>query len=73
MSFIADVDECTELNTTCSNNAECVNTMGSYRCVCKEGYTEDGDTCIGEQLLFRLLRNTRLQAFCDDGPRDLPT
>ncbi|MDN0705612.1 hypothetical protein FCX65_25550 [Escherichia coli] len=31
----------------CSQHADCKNTMGSYRCLCKEGYTGDGFTCTG--------------------------
>ena len=31
----------------CSPNADCMNTMGSYRCMCKEGYTGDGLYCTG--------------------------
>jgi len=26
----------------------CNNTPGSYRCVCTEGYTASGSTCVGE-------------------------
>lgn len=40
----ADVDECVE-GQLCAQ--QCVNTAGSYRCVCDEGYTinADGRTC----------------------------
>ena len=37
------------MNETCSNvNAECVNSVGSYSCQCKQGYTGDGDNCTGQ-------------------------
>ena len=31
----------------CSENANCMNTEGSFECVCKSGYTGDGRTCEG--------------------------
>ena len=41
-----DVDECvsSELNN-CSTFAICLNTNGSYNCVCTHGYTGDGYYC----------------------------
>ena len=37
------------MDETCSNvNAECVNSVGSYSCQCKQGYTGDGDNCTGQ-------------------------
>uniref|UniRef100_A0AAY4CEM9 Fibrillin-1 n=1 Tax=Denticeps clupeoides TaxID=299321 RepID=A0AAY4CEM9_9TELE len=39
------LDECSNGTHTCSYNADCMNTMGSYRCVCKEGYSGDGFYC----------------------------
>lgn len=42
MTIIAYI--CTLLQV-CSVNAECKNTVGSYQCVCKEGYVTKGDTC----------------------------
>ena len=43
-----DVDECTFSGMqTCddSSRADCVNTEGSYTCVCKSGYKGDGRIC----------------------------
>ena len=41
-----DVDECFEgVHTECSMYADCVNTPGSYRCVCSNGYTGNGTYC----------------------------
>ena len=41
-----DVDECEkELHNVCSSDADCINTVGSYQCVCLEGYHGDGVTC----------------------------
>ncbi|CAB3978548.1 fibropellin-1-like isoform X1 [Paramuricea clavata] len=37
-----DIDECSEENFTCHLNATCINTQGSYKCECKNGYVSDG-------------------------------
>uniref|UniRef100_A0A803T951 Fibrillin 1 n=1 Tax=Anolis carolinensis TaxID=28377 RepID=A0A803T951_ANOCA len=43
----ADIDECKVIRDACQNG-ECVNSMGSYQCKCKEGYITDitGTLCI---------------------------
>ncbi|XP_044181356.1 uncharacterized PE-PGRS family protein PE_PGRS3-like isoform X2 [Acropora millepora] len=40
-----DVDECTASSPMCHENAFCNNTLGSYNCTCKPGYSGDGKTC----------------------------
>ena len=46
----ADIDECAsdDLNL-CDNvtRAICTNTIGSYNCSCKSGFSGDGTTCTG--------------------------
>lgn len=42
-----DIDECLEMTDDCHKNAKCVNTEGSFECVCKPGYTGDGRNCEG--------------------------
>ncbi len=43
-----DINECLELNKSiCQKNSECINTIGSYKCNCKEGYTQKGLICEG--------------------------
>ena len=31
----------------CDENADCINTDGSFECVCNPGYTGDGKDCEG--------------------------
>ncbi|XP_006007076.2 fibrillin-2 [Latimeria chalumnae] len=42
-----DIDECRVMPNLCKNG-KCINTMGSFRCLCKIGYTTDitGSACI---------------------------
>ena len=44
----ADIDECANaaLNDTelCTSNSQCVNTEGSYECVCIQGYVLNNET-----------------------------
>ena len=41
-----DDNECARNNGNCQQL--CVNTPGSFRCECREGYTADGSKCIEE-------------------------
>lgn len=47
--YISDIDEC-RLHSNLCENGRCMNTMGSYRCVCNNGFKPDtsGTQCIGE-------------------------
>ena len=45
-SFV-DVNECRRRNS-CSKQAWCINKIGSYQCLCKEGYTGNGKICEGQ-------------------------
>ncbi|RUS90503.1 hypothetical protein EGW08_001771 [Elysia chlorotica] len=42
-----DIDECASMPSACTNG-RCLNTMGSYRCVCNTGYKTDstGKRCV---------------------------
>ena len=41
-----DVDECTFMTHDCDENAECINTDGSFLCLCNQGYIGNGKTCL---------------------------
>ena len=40
-----DIDECQTNNGGCDVNSDCTNTIGSFNCACKSGYSGDGITC----------------------------
>lgn len=49
---VLDVDECTTNRHNCSDRMDCIDTKGSYVCVCKEGYNFSigfEDECQGKQ------------------------
>ena len=45
--FNLDIDECVIGTHACHANAFCTNTIGSYTCACKTGFSGDGFTCTG--------------------------
>ena len=45
--FAADINECTSSPSAFHVNAQCTNTIGSYRFVCNPGYTGNGKTYTG--------------------------
>lgn len=55
---VADLDECSNGTHKCNNNAECHNTLGSYRCTCKEGFSGDGFFCSGHTHAYINTSNT---------------
>ncbi|XP_072042802.1 uncharacterized protein [Amphiura filiformis] len=44
--LILDINECTNGEHNCYDDATCTNTMGSFSCACNRGYIGDGTTCI---------------------------
>ena len=43
-----DIDECDLGTYVCDVNAYCENTIGSYDCVCVDGYVENGTFCMSK-------------------------
>jgi len=50
--MIIDVNECLANNGGCNPNAICENTIGSYNCSCKVGYSGNGTSCEGNVLFY---------------------
>lgn len=45
-----DVDECAQDMDNCDNSSStCEDTIGSFICVCKAGYSLNGTVCTGEK------------------------
>ena len=48
-SLYSDVDECKNVTlNNCNENADCLDTEGSFTCICREGYTGSGVDCQGK-------------------------
>lgn len=54
-----DIDECNTSLVTCPAQSECVNTAGSYACLCLTGFVKNSTgLCAGECIyLVRILNN----------------
>ena len=56
---ILDIDECTDVLSSCPSDKQCTNTVGSFFChiKCRQGYkpSDNGLTCIGEKYLTPIL------------------
>ena len=62
-----DINECADLSeNNCSSNANCTDTIGSYNCTCKDGYSGNGYTCDGKFLCsdFLLVFGTMVPHVC---------
>ena len=46
-SNFSDIDECAIETDACDENADCTNTIGSYTCTCRSGYSGNGIVCQG--------------------------
>ena len=45
-----DIDECAIGTDNCDANALCINTNGSFTCMCQLGYAENGENCAGKNI-----------------------
>ena len=43
----SDIDECASDTDNCDVNAGCINTGGSFQCVCRSGFQGSGQVCTG--------------------------
>ena len=55
--FLLDIDECALNRDNCHDDSSCINNIGSFECVCKQGYTGDGVNCAGRTIKYSLREN----------------
>lgn len=46
----SDTDECKTETHKCSSDATCLNTVGSFNCICIDGFSGDGHNCTGDSV-----------------------
>ena len=59
MFSLSDINECApdykpETQPICNQTADCVNTAGSYVCICNQGFAKEGSSCVGMSVVFWL-------------------
>ena len=48
--LLADFDECSDAATNDGHeNSTCMNILGSFACVCQDGFTGNGTLCTGNR------------------------
>ena len=57
MWTISDIDECSNDDDNCHDNATCTNTDGSFTCACIAGYEGNGTQCTGKIQFLKLNLN----------------
>ena len=48
----SDDDECSSGSVECQLHSDCVNTIGSYICKCRQGFLRNGPYCIGKPCMI---------------------
>ena len=67
-----DDDECTNGKHDCDMNANCTNTIGSFECICNDGFLGDGKTCISNLITATCVYNNFLVgSFVGNAPESL--
>lgn len=56
-----DINECRENPQICDPNGDCMNTIGSYTCECREGYQSISNTCT-----VRCKQENEIKSSCDE-------
>ena len=47
---VPDANECVDDTDNCHTNADCMDNIGSFSCMCSSGYSGDGiENCTGER------------------------
>ena len=64
------MDECATNSDNCDVNAACQNSVGSYSCTCKSGYTGDRKICNGKDWNIKPVPVSFLLFFACYGYRD---
>ena len=65
-NYKKDIDECkSDLLNECQQNTQCLNLIGSYKCICKDGFDGNGLFCQGKfHFIFKhLLRSSYSNIF----------
>ena len=47
LPYVADDNECNATPDPCHQDASCNNTIGSFECICDDGFDGNGTYCIG--------------------------
>ena len=59
--YASDINECAQDESKCYYHSHCVNTEGSYKCICDSGYAPWGRLCVGESLDMIIIYNGKVQ------------
>lgn len=57
ITICSDIDECVLKLDDCHDNATCMNSIGSYTCMCNDGFEGNGTHCISEFNYLPVIEN----------------